>query len=226
MEEAGKALRRRRPAPWGLLSRSSGVGRVKCDGPLPPSSMTPDEQDGSPSTPSSPSSRRRKPGPEGVARPSHRTAKLIPGGTEEGHPLTPAELRKARASSEKFEVTYAPSPLGVPTWTIGSGSGQHYRVLVPAFPDREGAQCSCLDFLTRGLGTCKHLEATLAQAAISPPPGLERERAKLELVAPGWAQIERAQEEALALLKGPSPPGPAVLAVALRRVGRFLTGAD
>ncbi len=123
-------------------------------------------------------------------------------------------------------MTYTPTLLGVPTWTIGSGSGQHYRVLVPAFPDRDGAQCSCPDFLTRGLGTCKHLEATLAQAAISPPPGLERGPSELERIAPGWAEIERAQEEALALLKGPSPPDPAVLGIALRRVGRLLAGTD
>ncbi len=152
---------------------------------------------------------------------THRVLKLMPGGAEEGHPLSPAEARKARAAQEKFRVNYAPTPLGVPAWTIESGSGQTYRVLVPAFPDRQGAQCSCLDFLTRGLGTCKHLEATLAQAASAPPASLDV-RSRTLRYAPGWARIDQEQERALSLLSGPVPPDPAVLAVALRRAGRLL----
>jgi hypothetical protein len=34
-----------------------------------------------------------------------------------------------------------------------------YRVLLPEFPDRSSALCTCTDFARRGLGTCKHLEA-------------------------------------------------------------------
>ena len=154
-------------------------------------------------------------------RGASRTLKLLPGGTEEGHPLSPTEARRARAAHERFEVTYTPSSLGVPTWTIRGGSGQSYHVIVPAFPDRQGAQCSCPDFLTRGLGTCKHLEATLAKAASDPPPGLG-EGPCPTADAPTWEEIEHAQEEALKSLDGPSPVDPATLVVELRRVGRSL----
>ncbi len=34
-----------------------------------------------------------------------------------------------------------------------------YWVLLPAFPERDVALCTCPDFGLRGLGTCKHLEA-------------------------------------------------------------------
>ncbi len=34
-----------------------------------------------------------------------------------------------------------------------------YLVLLPAFPDRSVALCTCADFARRGLGTCKHIEA-------------------------------------------------------------------
>jgi hypothetical protein len=34
-----------------------------------------------------------------------------------------------------------------------------YRVMLPAFPDRTIALCTCTDFARRGLGTCKHIEA-------------------------------------------------------------------
>ncbi|HYB78455.1 MAG TPA: hypothetical protein VEG66_01665 [Thermoplasmata archaeon] len=35
-----------------------------------------------------------------------------------------------------------------------------YLVLRPTFPDRDPALCTCPDFTRRGLGTCKHIEAT------------------------------------------------------------------
>lgn len=167
---------------------------------------------------------REEAGPEQPVRhrgSAHRVVKLMPGGTEESHAPSPEETRRVRAASEKFRVDFAPTPLGVPAWTVSSSSGQTYRVLVPAFPDREGGQCNCRDFLTRGLGTCKHLEATLAQAAAAPPPQLAL-RGKLTVPHAGWAEIERGQEEALRLLEGPAPVDPAAFAVALRRVGRLL----
>jgi hypothetical protein len=34
-----------------------------------------------------------------------------------------------------------------------------YRVMLPLFPDRTVALCTCTDFARRGLGTCKHIEA-------------------------------------------------------------------
>jgi hypothetical protein len=34
-----------------------------------------------------------------------------------------------------------------------------YRVMLPEFPDRAVALCTCSDFARRSLGTCKHIEA-------------------------------------------------------------------
>jgi hypothetical protein len=34
-----------------------------------------------------------------------------------------------------------------------------YLVLLPEFPSRSSALCTCTDFARRGLGTCKHIEA-------------------------------------------------------------------
>ncbi len=34
-----------------------------------------------------------------------------------------------------------------------------YRVMLPEYPSRSSALCTCTDFARRGLGTCKHLEA-------------------------------------------------------------------
>lgn len=34
-----------------------------------------------------------------------------------------------------------------------------YLTLLPGFPDRQPALCTCTDFARRGLGDCKHIEA-------------------------------------------------------------------
>lgn len=161
-------------------------------------------------------------GPAKEERPprTSRTLKLMPGGEEgDGHPLSPSESRKARAAREHITIVFDPTPSGVPAWRVEGASGQHYRVLVPGFPDRDGAQCSCPDFLTRGLGTCKHLEATLAQAAAAPPESL---RTAPPNKGPGWAEIDRDMERLLAGLSSERPTEPSRLLLEMRRVGRRL----
>jgi uncharacterized Zn finger protein len=37
--------------------------------------------------------------------------------------------------------------------------GSRYDVFLPGYPDLGTATCTCTDFTSRGLGTCKHLEA-------------------------------------------------------------------
>lgn len=37
--------------------------------------------------------------------------------------------------------------------------GTAYLVMLPEFPERTVALCTCTDFARRGLGTCKHIEA-------------------------------------------------------------------
>jgi len=34
-----------------------------------------------------------------------------------------------------------------------------YLVMLPTYPERDTALCTCADFARRGLGTCKHIEA-------------------------------------------------------------------
>lgn len=83
-------------------------------------------------------------------------------------------------------------PGDVPEWSIESTSGGRYRVLLPSFPARDGAQCNCPDFTRRGLGSCKHVEAALAYASLNPP--------KTESAAPDFSvDWERLGAEASAL---------------------------
>jgi|GEM_PF-6739579 hypothetical protein len=78
--------------------------------------------------------------------------------------------RRERARRTRFDIAYAPTSTGIPAWNVTGESGATYHVILPAWPRRDGARCGCWDFLSRGLGTCKHLEATLAYVAGHPPP--------------------------------------------------------
>ncbi len=127
------------------------------------------------------------------------------------------ELRRKRAASAHFHIEPAPGEL--PTYRVESSSGGTYRVLLPEFPSREGAQCSCPDFLSRGLGTCKHLEAVLAYAALNPP----RAAPPKAVVPFDWSELERRTD----LLVMDPPPGQrsAVdLAKRMRRLGSEFLG--
>jgi hypothetical protein len=64
-----------------------------------------------------------------------------------------------------------------------------YRVMLPAFPDRSVALCTCSDFARRGLGTCKHIEAAgrwlerhPGAPALLAPPALDP--------GPVWEEID------------------------------------
>ena len=127
-----------------------------------------------------------------VPRPD-RTVRPLPGLP---NPAADAsQQRRERAAREHLSLSYEPTPLGVPAWIVSGPRGNRYRVLLPEAPSREGAQCSCPDFLTRGLGTCKHVEATLAHLARNPPASF----------SPGatpppplpWPVLEEALEELL-----------------------------
>ncbi|MCI4365218.1 MAG: hypothetical protein L3K10_04050 [Thermoplasmata archaeon] len=74
-----------------------------------------------------------------------------------------------------------------------------YRVMLPTFPDRSVALCTCTDFARRGLGTCKHIEAggrwlerhpQVPPSAPAPPFD----------PAPVWEEIDQRLER-------PVPPG-------------------
>jgi hypothetical protein len=53
------------------------------------------------------------------------------------------------------------------TFAVRSPSGARYEVEIRSLSDRENS-CSCPDFRTNGLGTCKHLEAVIARLRRTP----------------------------------------------------------
>ncbi len=69
------------------------------------------------------------------------------------------EERRTRALEEPLDVRLRarePYPLLEVRNPI---HGTVYRVMLPEYPSRSSALCTCTDFARRGLGTCKHLEA-------------------------------------------------------------------
>ncbi len=87
-----------------------------------------------------------------------------------------------------------------------------YQVLLPTFPARDVALCTCTDFARRGLGTCKHIEAAARWLEGHPEPkaagGRPTPRPRL------WSLIDRA------IAARSSDRGPESLA--WRRPGRLL----
>ncbi|MGI0131377.1 MAG: hypothetical protein ACREDE_04230 [Thermoplasmata archaeon] len=90
------------------------------------------------------------------------------------HPRSPAAdsaavaERRNRAIEEPLDVrlrSARPYPLlEVRNPIRGTG----YLVMLPEFPGRSVALCTCTDFARRGLGTCKHIEAGVRWLAEHP----------------------------------------------------------
>ena len=71
-------------------------------------------------------------------------------------------LRRQRAGAEPMAVkNLHPAESVFSTFAVQSPSGSRYTVEVRSLVDLENS-CSCTDFRTNGLGTCKHVEAVLA----------------------------------------------------------------
>ncbi|MGI0055439.1 MAG: hypothetical protein ACREB9_00440 [Thermoplasmata archaeon] len=86
--------------------------------------------------------------------------------------------RKARALEEALDVRRLPGPY--PRLEVRNPvHATCYTVLLPVFPDREVAMCTCADFARSGLGTCKHVEAAdrwlrvHPEAVADPEPGVD-----------------------------------------------------
>ena len=77
-------------------------------------------------------------------------------------------LRRERASSElmRIEALEASEPV-FSTFAVRSPSGARYEVEVRSLSARENS-CSCPDFRTNGLATCKHTEAVVARLRRAP----------------------------------------------------------
>ncbi len=91
-----------------------------------------------------------------------------------------------------------------------------YGVLLPTFPDRSIALCTCADFARRGLGTCKHIEAG-GRWLERHPEATPRSATPAFDPGPAWAAIE----EAVASLRADDPDA----SRAWRRPGRILVEA-
>ncbi|MGD0256529.1 MAG: hypothetical protein ABSB90_01425 [Thermoplasmata archaeon] len=98
--------------------------------------------------------------------------------------------RRSRAVEEPLDVlllTREPFPLLEVRNPLHRTS---YRVMLPEFPDRAIALCTCSDFARRGLGTCKHIEAggRWLERHDTAPPSLPATRFD---PAPVWEEIDR-----------------------------------
>src|SRR5439155_1749144 len=77
-------------------------------------------------------------------------------------------LRRERASSELMRIEILePSEPVFSTFAVRPPSGACYEVEVRSLPERENS-CSCPDFRTNGLATCKHVEAAIARLRRTP----------------------------------------------------------
>jgi hypothetical protein len=70
-----------------------------------------------------------------------------------------------------------------------------YLVMLPEYPARSPALCTCTDFARRGLGTCKHIEAGVRWLAghpdARPAPGAR----PVGRPANSWPEIDRRAKE-------------------------------
>jgi hypothetical protein len=76
--------------------------------------------------------------------------------------------RKARSIEEPLDVRLRvarPYPL---LEVRNPVHGTVYLVMLPEFPGRASALCTCTDFARRGLGTCKHIEAGIRWIEANP----------------------------------------------------------
>ncbi len=77
-------------------------------------------------------------------------------------------LRRERAASELMHVkSLEPSEPVFATFAVRSPSGACYEVEVRSLSECENS-CSCPDFRTNGLATCKHVEAVIARLRRTP----------------------------------------------------------
>src|SRR2546430_11818740 len=77
-------------------------------------------------------------------------------------------LRRERATSELMHVkSLEPSEPVFATFGVQSPSGACYEVEVRSLLEPENS-CSCPDFRTNGLATCKHVEAVIARLRRTP----------------------------------------------------------
>ncbi len=100
------------------------------------------------------------------------------------------EERKARALEEPLDFRRLPGPY--PRLEVRNPvHGTHYLVLLPTYPDRSVALCTCTDFARAGLGTCKHVEASVRWLELHPEAVPDPSPLPEGMGAPIWEEIDR-----------------------------------
>src|SRR5229473_1912158 len=124
-------------------------------------------------------------------------------------------LRRERASSELMRIEILdPSEPVFSTFAVRPPSGACYEVEVRSLSERENS-CSCPDFRTNGLATCKHVEAAIARLRRTPAGRSALERGghspRVEVF------VRRTGEEPDVVFVPPKAPLPAAVAGILSR---------
>ena len=126
--------------------------------------------------------------------------------------------RRARALEEPLDVRLKadrPYPLLEVRNPI---HGTRYLVMLPEFPRRDSALCTCTDFARRGLGVCKHLEAGFRWLTDHPDAVPPRPTPPSAPGGPIWKAIDGRLSS---MTKGPGPES-----VRWRRPGAVLIERD
>jgi hypothetical protein len=90
------------------------------------------------------------------------------------------EVRKERARCElpRCRITNTRPSEMLSLYRVRSGSGYTYDVEIRN-PFESENRCSCPDYESNGLGTCKHIEAVLIHLEREPPDEFRAQRARL-----------------------------------------------
>ncbi|MBL0274567.1 MAG: DEAD/DEAH box helicase [Anaeromyxobacter sp.] len=132
-----------------------------------------------------------------------------------------AELRRreARGASDLFEVRRQPGqPAGLTGgWLVSSPSARAYRVVLRSLVERHNG-CTCPDFATNLLGTCKHVEAVLHRLRTDAPRRWAR--AVEEGPAAGYLHLAFTPEATVGLRPAPGGGAPG------RRLAEAFFGRD
>ncbi|MEA3459742.1 MAG: SWIM zinc finger family protein, partial [Chloroflexota bacterium] len=90
------------------------------------------------------------------------------------------EIRRERARRElpRYRITNTRPGEILSLYKVRSASGYTYDVEIRNPFELEN-RCSCPDYESNGLGTCKHIEAVLIYLERKYPHEFERQRAKL-----------------------------------------------
>ncbi len=98
--------------------------------------------------------------------------------------------RRARAFEEPLDLRRRPDSY-YPMLDVRNPIHEtHYLVMLPGYPDRASALCTCADFARRGLGTCKHVEAAVRWLHFHPKDAASGP-ARPERSSTLWPEIDR-----------------------------------